>query len=110
MGMAPEPLIREGGETSAAGASARSTGVDLTVLVPVYNEADNMEPLLSKLKTDLAPLPLRAEILVVDDGSTDETPAILAPYRDAELSRPLLNLAERGGRVIIPSVHSTDRI
>jgi len=73
MGMAPEPLIREGGETSAAGASARSTGVDLTVLVPVYNEADNMEPLLLKLKKDLAPLPLRAEILVVDDGSTDGT-------------------------------------
>jgi glycosyltransferase involved in cell wall biosynthesis len=32
-----------------------------------------MEPLLLKLKKDLAPLPLRAEILVVDDGSTDGT-------------------------------------
>jgi glycosyltransferase involved in cell wall biosynthesis len=65
--------MREGGETSAAGAHARATGVDLTVLVPVYNEADNMEPLLAKLKKDLAPLPLRAEILVVDDGSGDGT-------------------------------------
>jgi glycosyltransferase involved in cell wall biosynthesis len=71
MGMAHEPLIRDGGEAPSVG--ARATGVDLTVLVPVFNEADNMEPLLTKLKKDLAPLPLRAEILVVDDGSTDGT-------------------------------------
>ena len=71
MGMAHEPLIREGG--AAPVAEARGTGVDLTVLVPVFNEADNMEPLLTKLKQDLASLPLRSEILVVDDGSTDGT-------------------------------------
>ena len=47
--------------------------IDLTVLVPVYNEADNVEPLIRKLAADLAPLPLRSEILVVDDGSTDGT-------------------------------------
>jgi glycosyltransferase involved in cell wall biosynthesis len=47
--------------------------IDLTVLVPVYNEADNMEPLIRKLTADLAPLSLRTEILVVDDGSTDGT-------------------------------------
>jgi glycosyltransferase involved in cell wall biosynthesis len=47
--------------------------IDLTVLVPVFNEADNMEPLIRKLAADLAPLSLRAEILVVDDGSTDGT-------------------------------------
>jgi glycosyltransferase involved in cell wall biosynthesis len=69
--MAREPLIREGGEAPSVG--ERATGVDLTVLVPVFNEAENLGPLLTKLKKDLAPLPLRAEILVVDDGSTDGT-------------------------------------
>jgi len=47
--------------------------VDLTVLIPVLNEAENMRPLLEKLATDLAALGRSFEILVVDDGSTDGT-------------------------------------
>lgn len=73
--MAAEP----GGLTEAATAVAggfdadRGGAPDLTVLIPVYNEADNMEPLLDKLEADLRSLGLRAEILVIDDGSTDAT-------------------------------------
>ncbi|HYJ32181.1 MAG TPA: glycosyltransferase family 2 protein [Candidatus Binatia bacterium] len=75
--MAAEP----GGLTGAAPAMTGAAGSDLdrggapdlTVLIPVYNEADNMEPLLEKLEADLRPLGLRAEILVVDDGSSDGT-------------------------------------
>ncbi|HSQ61044.1 MAG TPA: TonB-dependent receptor, partial [Acidobacteriota bacterium] len=48
-------------------------GCDLTVLVPAYNEAENMKPLLEKLVADLAPLGRTYEIIVVDDGSTDGT-------------------------------------
>lgn len=47
--------------------------LDLTVLVPVLNEAPNMEPLIRKLVQDLAPLELSYEILVLDDGSIDGT-------------------------------------
>ena len=76
--MAAEP----GGLTSAAFAAAGAARagadsgapLDLTVLIPVSNEADNLEPLLEKLEADLKPLAVRAEILVVDDGSTDGTP------------------------------------
>ena len=46
---------------------------DLTVLIPVLNEAPNMEPLIRKLVQDLAPLGRTYEILVLDDGSTDGT-------------------------------------
>lgn len=67
-----EPVEAEVGADANTGA-ARVPEVDLTVLVPVYNEAENMDPLLRKLAADLAPLRLRAEILVVDDGSTDGT-------------------------------------
>jgi glycosyltransferase involved in cell wall biosynthesis len=67
--MAAEPVS---GAPSEPGASVPS-GIDLTVLVPVYNEAENLEPLLTKLTSDLAPLKKRYEILVVDDGSADRT-------------------------------------
>jgi len=46
---------------------------DLTILVPVLNEAENMRPLIEKLVQDLKPLGKSYEILVIDDGSTDGT-------------------------------------
>lgn len=54
---------------------------DLTVLVPAYNEAENMKPLLEKLVADLVPLGLSAEILVIDDGSSDGTLETLRSLR-----------------------------
>jgi len=47
--------------------------VDLTVLVPVLNEAENIQPLIEKLVQDLKPLGKSYEIIVIDDGSTDGT-------------------------------------
>jgi glycosyltransferase involved in cell wall biosynthesis len=47
--------------------------VEITALVPAYNEADNLEPLLQKLTADLRAVGKSYEILVVDDGSTDGT-------------------------------------
>jgi glycosyltransferase involved in cell wall biosynthesis len=47
--------------------------VEITALIPVYNEAENLKPLLEKLTSDLKALGKSYEILVVDDGSTDDT-------------------------------------
>ena len=55
------------------GVMAQAPDVDLTVLVPVLNEAENMRPLIEKLVQDLKPLGKSYEILVIDDGSTDGT-------------------------------------
>jgi glycosyltransferase involved in cell wall biosynthesis len=51
------------------------TGDDplVSVLVPAFNEARTIEGVLRRV----AELPLRTEIVVVDDGSTDATPEIL---------------------------------
>ena len=45
----------------------------LSVIVPAYNEADNILGTLESVTTALAPLPIEYEILVVDDGSSDGT-------------------------------------
>ena len=51
---------------------------DLTVIIPFYNEAPNIPPLLAELRAALDPLALSVEILLVNDGSTDATAAALA--------------------------------
>jgi dolichol-phosphate mannosyltransferase len=45
----------------------------LSVVVPFYNEADNVEPLHRELDAVLADLPGGVEFVYVDDGSHDET-------------------------------------
>jgi glycosyltransferase involved in cell wall biosynthesis len=47
--------------------------MDVSIVVPLYNEADSVTPLYRGIKDALAPLGLRHEILFVDDGSRDET-------------------------------------
>ena len=49
--------------------------VVLSVVVPVCNEAENVEPLVREI--DAALRGIEYEMLFVDDGSTDETAAIL---------------------------------
>jgi glycosyltransferase involved in cell wall biosynthesis len=49
-------------------------------VVPAYNEAANLQPLLSGLTTQLAELTEAWEVIVVDDGSRDATPAAIAPW------------------------------
>ena len=44
---------------------------DLSVVVPVYNEQDNLIPLTDEILSALVPLGRGFEILYVDDGSSD---------------------------------------
>jgi glycosyltransferase involved in cell wall biosynthesis len=65
------------------GATPTATA-DLSVLIPVYNEVDNVEPLHAELSRTLEKLPLRYELIFVDDGSTDGTAARLAAVQNAD--------------------------
>lgn len=49
----------------------------LSVVVPMYNEAENVEPLLDRIHLALKPYPWPWEVVLVDDGSSDATPAEL---------------------------------
>jgi glycosyltransferase involved in cell wall biosynthesis len=60
---------------------------DISVVIPVRNEAPNVRALYEELTETLEAFGRRYEILVVDDGSTDETFELLAALqvRDARL-------------------------
>jgi dolichol-phosphate mannosyltransferase len=51
--------------------------MNLSAVVPVYNEAETIEALVQDLGDVLLPAVDRFEAIVVDDASTDETPRIL---------------------------------
>jgi len=51
--------------------------VDLSIVVPAYNEEHRLLPTLERLHRYLASQPLRYEIVVVDDGSRDGTCALV---------------------------------
>ena len=44
---------------------------ELSVVIPVFNEADNIEPLVRKLTSVMQGTGKSYEIILVDDGSTD---------------------------------------
>lgn len=46
---------------------------ELSVIIPFYNEAPNVAPLLAELRAALNTLGIAAEVIAVNDGSTDAT-------------------------------------
>jgi dolichol-phosphate mannosyltransferase len=51
--------------------------VDLSIVVPAYNEEENLPALLAHLEKFVMMAPCQVEVLVVDDGSEDGTAAVL---------------------------------
>ncbi len=57
----------------------------ISIVIPAYNEAGAILPTLEKIKQVTAAANLVSEIIVVDDGSTDETAVTLRQYPDVRL-------------------------
>jgi glycosyltransferase involved in cell wall biosynthesis len=53
---------------------------ELSLVIPVMNEEDNIRPLLEAVHSALAGLDY--EIVLVDDGSTDDTKKRILEYAD----------------------------
>ncbi len=73
-----EPLESLGKDSSSMSDSDPiGTALDVSVVIPVFNERENLTPLYWSSKKVLDSLELRYEILFIDDGSVDGSLALL---------------------------------
>lgn len=61
--------------------------LDVSVVLPVYNERAHLEKEIDRIRTALDASPYSYEIIVVDDGSTDGSAQSLEGMRDIRLIR-----------------------
>ena len=62
----------------------------LSVVIPVYNEAENVSPLIERLQAALGGWSGEVEFLFIDDGSTDQTLELL---KHAQPNEPRIRIA-----------------
>lgn len=74
------------------------TLVNYTVIVPFFNEAGNVRPLVEQIVFVLSTIPGTREILLIDDGSTDDTPADLTAVVAGMQECRLIRFAKNRGQ------------
>src|SRR6476661_3423435 len=50
----------------------------LSLVIPAYNEQENIPTLLTRVGAALSQIGRPFEVILIDDGSTDDTPKLLA--------------------------------
>jgi glycosyltransferase involved in cell wall biosynthesis len=72
--------------------------MDLSVVIPVFNEQDSLLPLHEELDRTLRPLGLSYEMVFIDDGSTDASAGVLRQLCAGDPSCRALRLARNTGQ------------
>lgn len=68
----------------------------LTLVIPSFNEAENLPQVLPAARDFVAATCRDGRILVIDDGSSDDTPRVLAAYADDPRVRVIRHPQNRG--------------
>lgn len=71
---------------------------ELSVVLPVYNERENLEPLLAELRAVLPRFVGEWEVVLVDDGSTDGSAEFLDQAKAEDPRLRVLHLRENRGQ------------
>lgn len=69
---------------------------DLTVVIPAFNEGRDIGPTLEKVAAYLGSCGTAYEVIVVDDGSTDRTAAVVKDFGRADPTIRLIESAHAG--------------
>jgi glycosyltransferase involved in cell wall biosynthesis len=106
------PIVTTVEERMAAGRNE----IELSVVIPLYNEEVSVEPLYDGITDACSGLGLSYEIIMVDDGSTDDTYAVLKRLAGSDPRLKVIHFGRNfgqtaamaagfdysGGRVIVP--------
>jgi glycosyltransferase involved in cell wall biosynthesis len=76
----------------------RKEQTEISIVLPCYNEADNVDPMLDRLREVLAGVGRSWEILYVDDASTDATADRVRAWFDRMPGLRLLRHAKNSGQ------------
>src|SRR5659263_291110 len=68
----------------------------VSIIIPTYNERDNLSELLERIQRSVGSLDFPYEVLVVDDDSPDETWKVAARYSENYSVRILRRKGKRG--------------
>lgn len=71
---------------------------DLTLVVPVYNEQDNIPAFIEAIKVELVSIYQHIDILFVNDGSTDNTCNVISAEIESNDNISLIDLARNFGK------------
>ena len=77
-----------------------TTGAIISVVVPAYNEQEVLPEFQRRLSSVLDALPHQAQIIYVNDGSSDDTLAILNAIRDSDPRVAIIDLSRNFGKEI----------
>lgn len=72
--------------------------IQISCIVPVLNESALIEDFLNALKSQLNSLASRFEILVVDDGSTDNTPTLVSELAKDDANIKMVRFSRNFGK------------
>ena len=70
----------------------------LSLVIPAYNEQENVAPLLARVEAALSQTGRPFEVIIVDDGSTDRTPQLLREGMSRLPWLRVLRMARNGGQ------------
>jgi dolichol-phosphate mannosyltransferase len=70
----------------------------LSLVIPAYNEEESIPTLLTRVRTALDRIGKPYEVIIIDDGSTDSTPTLLAEAQKQYPFLRVLRMAKNGGQ------------
>jgi len=73
--------------------------VDFSIVVPAFNELENLEPIIDGIHKTMASLEYSYEILIVDDGSTDGSDKFLEDISANDLDIRFVSLSRNFGHM-----------
>jgi glycosyltransferase involved in cell wall biosynthesis len=72
--------------------------LDISVVLPVYNESGNLKAFIPELSAELKALGRSYEIIAVDDGSTDDSVPVLRRLKEEEPSLRIIRFRRNFGQ------------